>query len=321
MFSLLGAFGLYLALTAIAETQGFSALVFPRYILSPAFPEFLGRGRGPLLNPAANGILLGLCLAAGLMAWPRTHCGGKLLLIAYSAIVCFAVYATLTRSAWLGGALGLFLVVFLAMPRRIRPWLLAAALLGATAVVGTQWDRLAAFKRDRSLSAWQTAESARLRPILAMAAWKMFLDRPLFGCGFGHYLDQQAYYLADRNVALPLERARGYAQHSVWLSLLTETGLVGMTLFTLLVITWLRNAAGLWRTTGAPLWMRQGALVFLVLATNYLVNGMFQDVSIIPGVHLIVFFLAGVAANLQAMAAEGRETEPPWRTADEPPPD
>src|SRR5690242_20004905 len=43
----LAIFGLYLGVTAVAEWRGLDALVFPRYIASPQFMEFLGRGRGP----------------------------------------------------------------------------------------------------------------------------------------------------------------------------------------------------------------------------------------------------------------------------------
>jgi hypothetical protein len=50
--------GVYLGLTAIAEKKGWRALVFPRYIMDPAYEESLGRGRGPLLNPIGNGLFL-----------------------------------------------------------------------------------------------------------------------------------------------------------------------------------------------------------------------------------------------------------------------
>ena len=71
MFVILGAFGVYVALTAIAEAWGLESWIFPRYIVSEDYATFLGRARGPLLNPAANGMLLAMCLGGGLMTWPR----------------------------------------------------------------------------------------------------------------------------------------------------------------------------------------------------------------------------------------------------------
>ena len=83
--------------------------------MTSKFTEFLGRGRGPLLNPAANGMLLGTCLAAGLMAWPRAPRWGQLALVAYSGLLYVGIACTMTRSAWMGGGLGLLLIIFLVL--------------------------------------------------------------------------------------------------------------------------------------------------------------------------------------------------------------
>ena len=107
-----------------------------------------------------------------------------------------------------------------------------------------------------------------------------------------------------RDTDLPKEKARGYIQHNVWLAMLTETGLIGVTLFTLLIAMWLRSAWRLWRSDHAPLWMRQQGLFFLVAAANYVVNGMFHDMSVIPMVNMFLFFLAGVTVNVQTQANE-----------------
>ncbi len=87
VLALLAAMGLYLAATALAEVSGNSGLVFPQYIASPDVPEFLGRARGPLLNPAGNGILLGLGLAATLLWWPRLGRVGRAGLVLASVAV------------------------------------------------------------------------------------------------------------------------------------------------------------------------------------------------------------------------------------------
>ena len=66
-------FGVYLAAVSLAEYFGAWQLVFPKYIVTSALDrnaEFVGRGRGPLLHPIGNGILLAICLAA-------RRCGGR----------------------------------------------------------------------------------------------------------------------------------------------------------------------------------------------------------------------------------------------------
>jgi O-antigen ligase len=306
VFAVLTALGTYLAVTAIAEVAGWDALVFPRYIASSEHAEFLGRARGPLLNPMGNGVLLGTCLAAVLMAWPRCNRLGKLVVVALAALMAAGLYGTLTRSVWLGGALGLLVVVTLPATMGWRAAVLAAGGLAALLVAGTQWDRLVAFERDRGLSARETADSVELRPMLAEIAARMFRDRPVFGCGFGQYLEENRNYLADRSSERPLEKARPYVQHNLLLSLLTETGLVGAGLFALILVCWIRGAWTLWRTHHAPPWARQFALVFLALLANYGINGMFHDMSLVPMVHAVVFFAAGLHAGVSAHAGRSR---------------
>ena len=142
-----------------------------------------------------------------------------------------AFYCTLTRSVWMGGILVLALAVGLALPWNWRLPLLGGGLAAAVLLAATHWDELLTFKRDEALAADKTAESVELRPILAKVAWEMFLDRPLLGCGYYQYKTEHLNYLSDRSTSLPLERAREFIPHNVALSLLTETGLLGLGLF------------------------------------------------------------------------------------------
>ena len=304
MFACLAVFGLYLAVTAVAETNQWWWLVYPRYIGSTSEPGFLGRARGPLLNPVGSGLLGGLCLAALLVWWPRLSRPGRLLLLAGALVVGLGIYSTFTRTAWLGAGLGLFLFLALSIPRSWRLPVLGSILLAVAAVGATQWERVLALERDRELDAQDAAESVKLRPVLAVVAWNMFLDRPWSGCGFAQYDDQHVYYLADRSSGLPLEKARPFTQHNVFLALLVETGLVGLGLFLVLLALWIRDAWRVWRSRMAPPWARQVALLFFVLMANYLANGMFHDLSLIFMVNMVLFFLAGMTAGLRHLGVD-----------------
>jgi O-antigen ligase len=293
VFALFGLFGVYLAVTAVAETRGLWWLVYPKYIASPDFVEFYGRGRGPLLNPIGVGFFMSVCLAGLLMWWPWSDRPGKVGLLGMATLLFAGIYATMTRSVWMGASVAAGSVVLLATPRRWRMPLAAAGLLIVVALGTTQWERFVAFRRDRGLSAQETADSIQLRPILARVAWNMFLDRPIWGCGFGQYQRECVYYLNDRTTELPLQRARPYIQHNAFLALLTETGLVGLGLFVLLLGFWTRDAWRLWRWRAAPLWARQQGLVMLATLAAYLPNAMFHDVAVIPMFHMLLFFQAG----------------------------
>jgi len=300
LFASLGVFGVYLAVTALAETTQQWWAVFPRYIGSTADRDFLGRARGPLLNPAGSGLLTGVCLAAALMGWPRLNRRGRLLLIVASLVMAVGVYCTYTRSPWLGAGLGVFILLALTLPRSWRGLVLGSLVLSVALVGAAKWERILAFKRDEDAGVRAAAQSVEMRPILAMVAWNMFLDRPLTGCGFGQYADRHVDYLADRSSGLLLEKARTYSQHNLFLSLLAETGLVGFALFLLLLILWTRDAWRVWRSRSAPLGARQIALLFFVLLANYAVIAMFHEVSLIPMVNMFFFFLAGITAGLRA---------------------
>ena len=310
MFGGLALFGVYLSLTALAETRQLWGAVFPKYIASREYPEFFGRGRGPLLNPAGLGFVLSLCWSSLLLFWPRVGRGGRAVIVLLSLIYAVGVYSTLTRCAWIGAALGLLIVAALCVPRSWRMPLVVGSCLLALLVGATQWENFMAFKRDKGLSEQETAESAKLRPILAMVAWRMYLDRPLLGCGYGHYRDEFVNFLDDRSTELPLEKARPYVQHNVFLALLAEIGLIGMSLFIALLCCWTADAWQLWRSSTSPLWARQQGLLFLAMMGSYLTNAMFHDLSIIPMVNMVLFFLAGLTSGLSYHAKAHAVAEP-----------
>ncbi len=313
----LAVFGVYLGLTAVAETHDLSWLVYPKYIASPDNLEFLGRARGPLLNPAGAGILLGLCLAAAVLLWPNTGRGGRLLLCFTALLLVAGVYSTMTRTAWLGAGMGVFVICGLAMPRRLRLPAVLACVLVAGVVGATQWESLLSFKRDKAQTAADTADSVKLRPILAAVALKMFADRPLTGCGFAHYPEAHDQYLNERPWGLPLEKAQPYVQHNIFLNFLVEIGLIGAGLFVIVLALWLRNAWSLWSNREGPRWMRQYALLFLAFFANYFVNGMFHDVTLVPMINMVLYFLAGAVVAVR-QDAELNACERPNRVPDQP---
>jgi O-antigen ligase len=316
------ALGVYLAFTAVCEARYQWRFVFPRYIVSPRFVEFLGRGRGPLLNPPGNGILMACCLACGLMAWPKCDWRGKLLLAGgFAPLLLAGMYCTLTRSVWMGAAATMLVVVGLSMPKQWRVPAVTVAVLAALLTVAVSWEHLLAFKRDKNLSAAETADSTTLRPILAYVAWQMFEDRPIMGCGLGHYLEYHNPYLHDRSTELVLSKVRPYVQHNAVLSLLVETGLAGLTTFLLMLFLWARNAWQLWRNAELPLWQRQAGLIFLSLLAAYIPNAMFHDTTIIAMQNMLLFFWGATAMNVATLPGNSTPHRATSRQSASPPRD
>lgn len=307
---------LYLAVTAIFEISGLHAFVFPKFIVDGKVWEFFGRGRGPLLNPSGNGVVMSIGFASALISYIYAERRKKLLYAAISVMILVGIYATLTRSAWMGAACVIAIVALVHSPRWVRVLgLVSVVFLGGIIVSGAK-DQLIRLKRDKNLTAADAEKSVKLRPLLAIIAFEMFKDQPIIGHGYGHYFGNNASYHSDRTYNLPLEQARSYAQHNVLLSVLVDTGLIGLSLF----VSWLVMLLGIgWRLarqTALQSETRWVGLLFLGTTLSYLCNGMFQDVMIIPMVHMFLFFLAGVLVNVYqrglATASESARQPAPW---------
>lgn len=300
------ALGIYLSVTAVFEITGMHGLVFPRFITDPETWEFYGRGRGPLLNPSGNGFLISISCVSAIIGVIYANWRGKVVYGVLTAILLAGVYATLTRSAWLGALSAIGLVGLVYSPRWVRVLGLATVvILGGASAAGVK-DQLIRMKRDKNLTAADAEKSVKLRPLLAVVAWEMFKEKPIVGHGYGHYFTHNDRFHNERSWGLPLDQARSYAQHNVLLSILVDAGLIGFAMFT----AWLTMMAGIgWRlarqreSCTETRWI---GLILLGTLMAYFCNGMFQDATIIPMVHMFLFFLAGVGVTVyqSGLAAE-----------------
>ncbi|MDA1053134.1 MAG: O-antigen ligase family protein [Planctomycetota bacterium] len=307
IFGFLAVLAVYLGLTAFAETRQMWSVVLPKYIASTAYAEFLGRGRGPFLNPIGCGLYMSAGLFGAVQWWPRVRLAGRGVVMLTACVILLGIHCTLTRSVWIGAGIGLLMIAGLSIQKSWRVPMLVAVIIAGTAVAVTKRDKLNKFKRDKNVSVKDMSESASLRPILATVAWKMFLDHPLFGCGFGQYKEHDIEYLQQVVGDLDLEKARPYVQHNVFLAVLSQTGLLGFGAWMIMLGLWTRNAWLLWNSRQAPLWARQHALLLLALLAAYSFNGMFHDVGIISMVNMLLFFVAGVCQGLAPHIHEARE--------------
>lgn len=296
--AVVAAVAVYLAWLGMAEVVGLSGIVFPRYIASPEYEEFLGRARGPFLNPVANGFFMVCGWYVLSLWWSETRGWQRAVAgIAWGLVAC-GLGATLTRSVWLGAAVGFLALAGLQLPKMRRMALVGLVVVAGFVVVATQWEHVNAFKRDRYVSVNDMRKSASLRPVLARVAWRMFQDQPLWGCGLGQYRERSLPYLSEHTGDVPLDTSRGYVQHNAFLALLTEAGLPASLLYVVLLGFWAWNGWRLWVRGPAEGWPRRTGLLWLAVFGFYAVNAMLHDVSIMPMVHMLIFFLAGLVGRL-----------------------
>jgi O-antigen ligase len=295
--------GLYLGLTGVAEWRRWNALIFPRYIASPAFEEFYGRGRGPLLNPVINGMILSLCGTACLLLLPTARVRHRLVLLVAFGVIGLGVLSTLTRSCWIGFAGSTFLVCLAPLNWRQRFVVTLATGLVGVAGLAALSSQLNRFKRDEFVTAAEMSQSAALRPVLAAVAWEMIKEHPLSGVGFAQYNKYKKPYHQVEQYELPLQAGLPYMQHNVMLSYATEMGLLGLLAATAMWAGMAWRVYQLWNAPEPAFDQLCVALLLMTVLLNYLVNGLFHDVSIITGANLSLLVAAAMTGRFTPQTA------------------
>ena len=297
----LAGFGIYLALTGLAEAAGAWALVFPRYIADPEIGLHFGRARGPMIHSVSYGLYLSAGLFAVWLLKDRIHWRYHTVLSAVAIpLMAAAVYFTKTRSVWVGAACGVLLVLFYTLRGRMRV-VVVGGLVSAGLMVGImKMDSIMGLQREGTVS--DTRQSADMRKSFAYTSWKMFQDRPLLGFGFGQYAQEKLPYLTDRNVDLQLEQIRTYVHHNTFLAVLTETGLIGLTLFLVVLGCWVKAGWRLLKSENSPLWaQRHGLLMLAVLALAFW-QMIGHEITFTPIDNSLIYFLAGITVGLLPVA-------------------
>ena len=237
----LACFGVYLAVTGLAEIGHQWWLVFPRYIADPTVGLHYGRARGPMVQAVSFGLFLGVTMLAGFVWRSRWNRLGQLFWLLVMPIDLAAVVCTYTRSVWIGTSLAICVALGLTLRGTWRVLILGTLISAGLVLSVAKLNSLENLQREGS--ATEARESAGMRECFAYVSWKMFLDRPILGFGFGQFYKEKLAYLSDRSTPLDLELIRDYIHHNTYLSLLTETGLIGLILYMAILIGW-RGAAG-----------------------------------------------------------------------------
>ncbi len=225
LLGVLVAVGGYLGLTALFETTGPDALVFPEYIKDPLIGTHADRARGPFAEAGANGVSLFSCAVAATLAlfmWrnPRARRIAGVVVV----LCCLGILFSLTRIAWIASAAGAIAGLLAARETRpfVVPVLIGAALAigGALAVVPGLADKATDRTNDEK-PIWDRKNSN-------LAALRMIEDRPLLGFGWGTFSYVGApYYRQSQDY--PLSFVDNL--HNVYLANAVTLGLVGFSLW------------------------------------------------------------------------------------------
>ncbi len=290
----------YLAFTAICETRDWTALIFPRYISDPNLTEFLGRGRGPFLNPIGCGLYQIAGLTCALPVWPAAKGKQRFWLCLLYGLLVAGIGATLTRSVWLAAVPVIAVFVWQNSSWQFRGLCTLGAPIFLIILVLGFGEKFNSFKRDKHVSVEDMSDSVNLRPLLATVAQKMIADHPLLGVGLGQYPKySNPYHFRDVN-DVPLQKVIGYVQHNTFLAYAVEIGLLGLASYSALLLLNLWMSGWLWLDTRLPLEVRYAGFVSLGIMWTFLFNSMFHDMSIISMANMLLFSILGLNAALFA---------------------
>ncbi len=292
----LSVFGVYLAVIAMLEMAGAWGLVFPTYIADPSVGLHFGRARGPMVQAVSFGHYLGVCLLAAYVWRPTLGRCGQCVLVSCVPLMLAGIFFSYTRSVWMGTAAGLVCVLLLTLPQAWRRLLIGGGVLATVLMLGTNLEALLGFQREQSAA--ETRESAGLRVSFAYVSWQMFLDRPVFGCGFGQFPKEKLAYLDDRQTELQLELLRPYVHHNTLLSLLTETGATGLGLYLGFMLLWAAQAWRLARNRELSVTMRRHGILTLGAIAVYAPQLVFHEMSYSALDNSLLMLLTGLTVGL-----------------------
>jgi O-antigen ligase len=284
---------------SIFEKFGIDSLVWPRYITDLSIGKvWSGRSRGPFLQPALFGQILGMYLLVHLFVLTRKiSLMWKTLTVANLAFGIIGLFFTYTRGGWLATIVAVGVMALL-RPRFRKIVLIAAVigvLLGAIGLMQVADDEYL----EERFSNTNTIEN-RLG-FLAISL-RMIQDHPFFGIGYFNYMEVKHLY--NQGTYIPFY---GYVKkrlgadvpiHDIYLGRAAEEGLISLFLFLSFVIVIAMHYRRRWGENPEGTWFDRDTLaVMAAMSISYLVGGMVIDYRYFDLINIIPFFLAGIVVG------------------------
>jgi O-antigen ligase len=277
----------YLALISILFLLGQKSFIFPRFITDEGIGIHADRARGPLLQAVANGLCLNLLGLVASDSYRREKLRG-ILAAALFVAVPLALLATKTRAVWIASILSVAGVLFFASSSKLRRVALAwcvLAVLGAGVLLfyRTDPDSFTQRAMDRSPVDFRTE--------MYRAGWQMSIEKPLLGWGNDLEIQQEV----EKRVSS--FHPEYYVFHNTFLELAVQRGLVGLGLYSWLMISLfrLRKSGAASAESDGPFVSSHFRQLWPLLLGVYLLNAS-AVVMNYQFVNALVFTIAGILA-------------------------
>ncbi len=312
-----GWYALYIGYLQFAALQGMEqarGLIWPEYINNADFGIHFDRARGAFRGASPQAMLLVLLFYVDWFLVNRLKGPYRTALIVQAILIPPAIFFTGMRSSFVAFALCGIVWCIWGARRRFGKAKLLLATMALVIAVTTFWTQI---KQSKRLTAPRPIYA---RLVLVQQTWDIFKDHPVFGVGFGHFVDAQQELPRD-----PASLAAGMThgvlvQHNLFLNMAAETGLIGLVATIALFVAVFTQSLKLYRklpATAHGLLSRGLVVLFWVLMVNYLTDAMFRDTLWDVFVNGLFWSLAGMIVGFNRLL-EPQTLDLPARPVREP---
>ncbi|MCP4376565.1 MAG: O-antigen ligase family protein [bacterium] len=280
LISVLGWYVLYTGYLQFAYGSGMywaNSLIWPKYIVEANIAVDLERARGPFRSAMPNSAFLVALFYMNLYSIRRIRGIYRGMLLLQILLIPPAIFFTGVRAAYV--AFLLCGVVWVLWANRGRGGILKLSLAALIIAVGAFVFRDNLSGTDRRTGGVAQEGPIRARKILAAQAWEILHSHPVTGVGFGHFIDYQVQMSRDP-ISLVGMRLDKVVQHNVFLTMISEAGILGFVGLLAVFIAVFRESLSLYHKIPptATGWLsREFVVAFWIIMLNYIVCGMFRD--------------------------------------------
>jgi O-antigen ligase len=198
-------------------------------VTQSASGEKISRSTGTFHDPnvAATYLMIGIIFGMSLLLYSKTSLINKILIIGFSLISFGGMLATFSRTGWLALAAGIFvLLLFQKNKKNIFIVLVSGLAIFASIILFTKYGE---FISERIFSIFDVMGdvSIRTRIYMGISGLWMFFDNPVLGIGYRGFPVLYDFYIHPLAPQVLLYMKES---HTLVITLLAETGLIGVTI-------------------------------------------------------------------------------------------
>ena len=309
-FIFLCVIGLYLGLTGIFEYFRLDQLVFPRKIVQTMGGGLQARSRGPFLQPAVNGTVIGMIILSTLILL-RSECSKwrkNFYIISLISMIVTLLF-TFTRSCWLAFIVAIFTIPIFAP--RLRG-VFIQSLLGLIILIlflstfvninarsfgkEDQFYFENATLIEKLVTRFTAESSVTGRVDLLKMGYMVFMDQPFFGHGFGTFGKLvEKYGISLEASTLDRDISKIHGIHDTTVALLVDVGLIGVSMYLFILFNILNVYRKLYKKLPREGFLGRELMVICIgTFIVFLINAQFFDMRLYIFPNTLFFCIAGI---------------------------